>query len=691
MTVETTVKNGTIPTICRQCDMRCGINVHIENGKPIAISSLKSHPENGRHVCLKGRAAIDTACHEDRLVKPLKKKPDGSFEEITLEQAMREIAARLITIKADHGARAVGCWQGEALGFAQQEKYARRFIHAFGSPNFFSADSVCWASRFMSYKLVQGYRNPRSDFSQANAILFWGSNPPDSHPTFLRSISEGRKKGARLIVIDPRRTKFARQADMHLGLRPGSDGALAWGLIRILIEGKSYDRDFVDNFTVGFDELARYSQTFTPEYVSDKTGLDPRDVKICSRAIADGLPKVINYAGVAIEHQNNGFDSVRAIAALGGLCGAVDVQGGEPWPENLGQNDLTLYDELPLTDQKPVGAQEFPVLYDLLKECHTMTGINTMLGEGEYAIKALIVAGANPVLSNPNSEKVTRAFANLDLLVVRDLFLTGTAALADYVLPAASFLERSELHCYPHFQWVALSRKTMSIPNVIDEYAFWRDLAGRLGFAETYFPWETEEEVNRWLLEPTGISLEELQRHPEGVRYRPITYHKHRSKPLPTPTGKFEFRSQYLEDRGYPALPEYRDPLYTHDGYAKYPYVLISGARKIIYLHSRYRNISRLRRMQPTAKVEIHPEDADRLAIGAGDRVRVVSEVGSIVIQAKIVDASHLRPGVIQIPHGWAGESNVNMLTLDLVNDPVSGFPQLKSVPVRLEKISRET
>ncbi|MEW5815756.1 MAG: molybdopterin dinucleotide binding domain-containing protein [Spirochaetota bacterium] len=381
------------------------------------------------------------------------------------------------------------------------------------------------------------------------------------------------------------------------------------------------------------------------------------------------------------------MNTVRSIACLGALCGAVDIQGGDLWPEKMGERDLNLYAELPLTDQEPVGAGKFPVLYKFTRDCHTMTAMDYMLGNSGYPIRALILAGGNPANTNPNSEKVARAFSSLDLLVVRELFMSETARLAHYVLPAASFLERSELHFYDHYQWISLTKKILEIPGVTDEYSFWHDLAHRLGFGEKHFPWKTETEVNRWLLEPTGITLEKLTEHPEGLCYKPVRHRKFLEQPFPTPSGKFEFTSDYLKSLGFSALPEYIEPLYLRRSSAAFPLILITGARKIPYLHSRFRNIPRLHRRHPRAEVEIHPEDARKLDIHSNDQVRIVSEIGSIIVPARIVQATEIRAGVIQVTHGWVKEHNINRITYDLVNDPLSGFPQITSVPVRVERI----
>jgi anaerobic selenocysteine-containing dehydrogenase len=236
---------------------------------------------------------------------------------------------------------------------------------------------------------------------------------------------------------------------------------------------------------------------------------------------------------------------------------------------------------------------------------------------------------------------------------------------------------------------VTLTTKVLDIPGVQDEYSFWRDLAHRLGFGEKYFPWENEEEVTRLILEPTGITIDELKKHPEGYVYNFSKYKKYQDRPLPTPTGRFEFSSQYLGKLGYPELPEYRPPRYKGHPNKAYPFVLITGARKYLFYHSRYRNIKRFRTTIPTADVEIHPEDATKLGIKDKERVRVTSEIGSIEIQAKVMHENEILPGILQITHGW-DEANVNLITDDSINDPISGFPLLKAVPVRIEKTAQD-
>ena len=685
MITKTAIKDGTIQTLCRQCDMRCGLNIHIAEGKISDISGLESHAQNRGRICHKGRAGMDLVYKSDRLLKPLKKNSEGTFTEISYSQAMLEIANKMSDIKDTYGARSMGVWKGEALGFFQQEEYARRFVHAFGSPNYFSNDSQCYNGRYIGYSLVQGYWNGCPDFENSKVILLWGANLPCSHPPFARLIADARAKGAKLIVIDPRLVEISYRADILAHPLPGTDGALAWGLANYLIEKKKYDFQFVQKYSVGFDQFVQYAKKFTPDFVETQTGVERKIVVEIAEMIIQNIPKVINYVGNGLEHQENGINNIRTVACLGGLCGAVDIKGGDTWPDGMGGRSLTIYDELPLLDKKPIGADKFPMLYKYRQECHTMMAMDYMLDKGEYPLRGLIVTGANPILTNPNSKKVAEAFTSLDFLVVRELFLTETAKLAHYVLPAASFLERSELHYHSNYQMVTLTTKVLDVPGVQDEYTFWRDLANQLGL-EKYFPWKDEEEVNQWILEPTGITIDELKKHPEGYVYSPVKYEKYKDRPFPTSTGKFEFSSRYLKELGYPELSEYQLPRYKSHPNKKLPLVLITGARKYLYYHSRYRNIARFLTAVPVPEVEIHPEDATKLGIGDKERVRIISEIGSLEIQTKIMHEKEILPGVLQITHGW-DEANVNLITYDLINDPISGFPLLKAISVCVEKI----
>jgi anaerobic selenocysteine-containing dehydrogenase len=686
MTVRTVIKNGVVKTLCRMCCNCCSIDVHVRRGGMMEITPGKGNPINQGRMCPRGDAALDMFYHPDRIRKPLKRRDDGSFVEISRETAIAEIAEKMQDIKGRYGVRAMGIWKGEGVGFLQQEEYARRFAHAFGTPNYFSNDSACYNGRFLGHMLVTGFWNPIPYYAKADLIVLFGTNPPVCHPPFMAEFADAKANGSSLVVVDPRLNPIACYADIFAQPLPGTDGALAWGLIRYLVKADAYDHELVDHYSIGFEAVADYAETFTPEYVEEQTGVYADVVVKIARLIIENRPKISFYMGAGLEHHDNGVNSVRALVILACISGAVDIDCGLVWPEDMPRNRLTLYDDLPLDKEKPIGADRFPVLYDLRKECHSMTAMDYMLGKGDYPLKGLILTAANPAVTNPNTRKVEEALGSLDLLVVNDLFLTKTAELAHYILPAASFLERSEIHIEPKYQRVYLSRKVAEIPGIQDEYMLWHDLAHRMGFGERYFPWENEAQVNQYILEPSGIGIEQLQAHPEGIQYNSMTFRKHLSRSLPTASGKIELASPYLKKFGFAAIPEYVPPYHLRMKSKDYPFILTTGARKTLLYHSRHQNLDHFRKVHPKAEVEIHPDDAAALGISHRDPVRIVSKIGALTVEAKIVHKDELRRGVIEMYHGWE-DWRINFTTFDCINDPISGFPLLKGVPVRLEKV----
>lgn len=680
-----------IKTLCRMCDDHCGIDVTVDEDKLISIQGNKEHSWNRGRVCIKGSRGVDMVTSEKRIMKPLKKTEDG-FVEIELEQALDEIAEKMKFIQKTYGDASVGIWKGEAIGFAQQEEVARRFIHAIGSPNYFSNDSECFAGRWLGYSLVYGRWNAQPDFENAKTIVVWGGNPPHAHPNMTQQINRAREKGAKLVVIDPRYSAIARQADLFIQVKPGSDGALAWGVAKELIDKGYLAYDFIRDYTIGFDELKEYAQKFDYDYVAQETGMDAATmIPEFAEMIKESMSATVFYVGNGLEHHENGINNIRAVANLDGLVAAVDAKGGNYSPIGLPMGELTLYHEKPLKELHPIGADRFPVLYDFRQECHTMTLMDTILSEKPYPFKGLILAGANPVLTNPNTNKVRAALCALDLFVVRELFMTETAELADYILPAASYLERSEFHGHGGKQVMTLTTRIFEpADGVQDEYQFLHDIAHRMG-AGAYFPWENEDALNEWLIKDTGVSMETFKANPSGYNYAEPQYAKYADnvakgkKAFDTPSGKLEFTSTYLKDLGYQELAEYFPPA-SNVVDPEYPMTMITGARKVMYYHGRNRNIDSLRSALPEGEVEISKADALKMDIQTGDWIRVTSKIGTMEIKAKVMEKIEISEGQIQITHGWK-ETNVNLITHDDRFDPISGFPLMKAVQVKIEKM----
>ena len=673
----------TFATLCRMCNDRCGLTASVEAGRVTAVKGTPGHPWSDGKLCGKGQTAAEMVNAPDRLTRPLK-RIGSRWVEIDLATALDEIAEKLEDLKRTYGARSVAVWKGEGIGFAQQEMLARRFCHALGTPNYFSNDSTCFCSRWIASSLVFG-TGLVPDYEHARCITLWGSNPANSHPFQFARIKTARKAGARLIVVDPRNSEVVRSADLHLRPKLGTDGALAWGLMRVLINEDLCDHEFVRGYTLGFKELAAYAQAFTPEAVEHETGVPAAQVIEAARLMAEAAPRSLIYAGNGLEHHVRGTENLRSIACIDALLGSIDRAGGNRWPDSFPLARLTLYHENPLDDLNPIGARAYPLLYKFNQECHTLTGIDTMLTGHPYPVRGLLLTAANPLLSNPRSDKVHRAFAGLDLLVVRDLFLTETARLAHYVLPAASFLERTELHVDATHNRVHLTNAAISRPETQDELAFWRSLAQRLGVGDR-FPWENETSLNHWLLKDTGVKLEDIIVKPMGYTFAPLSYEKWRDRPFPTPSGRIEFASSTIANHGFPRLPEY--PL--GDGGLKtdpdFPFLLISGNRQKNYVGSRYQNRTSQSKATKGPSVTISVTDARDLGITSGDFVTITSRNGALTLASRVVDDTD--PGIVQIPFGWA-QANVNLLTPDDRNDHVTGFPSLKEVPVHIALAGR--
>jgi len=681
-----------VKTTCRMCGTLCGIDAHIEDNKVVHIEGNKDSVLNKGRICIKGSSAVTWLNHPDRLYKPLKKMENGEFVEIEMEQAMDEIAEKLTGIQKQYGDNAIGVWKGEGIDFAQQEELARRWIHSVGSPNYFSNDTQCFASRYLSFNLVYGCW-PQADYDNSKMIINWGTNAPISHSYWMQQINNGRETGATLVVIDTRYTDIARQADIFIKIKPGTDAALAWGIIREMIKRDEIDHEFIENFTVGFDELKAYAEEYTFEKVEEITGVDPKYITKMVDAIAKARPQVSSWAGTGLEHQSNGVNSIRSVTMIDALAGAIDRKGGMKTPAGFGMRGLTIYDEKPLLELEPIGAKKYPVLYERRQECHTLMLMDQVLSSDPYPFKGLVMTAANPVLTNANTGKVEAALEALDLLVVKDLFLTETAKMADYVLPAASYLEREEVFCNSGKQAAFITGKYID-NGLQTEYEMFKGLAERMG-AGDYFPWADDHELTEWLLEPTGYTVADLKTNPSGFIFGEYEYEKHRrkaangEKPFNTPTGKVELFSEYLVEKGIEGLngvPEYHDPAYMQQDDPAYPYLMITGARVQKFFHGRYRNIEQLRKADPNGCLEIHPEDAKELGIVDGEKIKISSRVGSIETFAKIVHEKEIIRGAVQHTHGYVNQ-NINYLTYDDVTDPISGFPALKSIQIKIEKL----
>ena len=679
-------------SICRMCGSGCGIEVTVEDNKVVRISGDKDNHINRGRICIKGSSAVTWLNLPERLTKPLKKTADG-FVEIPLEQAMDEIAGKMLELQKKYGKQAVAGWKGEGTGFDQNEGLMRRFNTAIGSPNYFSNNTQCNAGRFIAFHLNYGCW-PQADFRNTNLAIFWGTNSPAAHSYWTQDLNEGREKGAKSIVVDVKYNEQARIADLFVVIRPGTDAVLGYCIINEMIEKQIVNMEFIEKYTIGFDELKEYAKQFTKEYTSEVTGVPVETIDQMVQMIKEAGHKVCSWPGCGLEHQSNGVSNSRVTSMIDCLVGAIDQKGGMLINENHKRNALTLYDEVTF-DIEPIGRSKYPIFEHFRKESHTLMLMDTILTgkyEGkDYPFKGLVLTAGDPVMTEANSAKTRKALSSLELFVVKDLFMTETAKLADYVLPAASNFERDELYFNGIEQSAYLAAKCIE-SDLQTEYEFYKGLADRMG-AGSYFPWKDEKELINYIMEPSGYDYDYLKAHPSGVQACPVRYMKHEErfnageKPFPTPTGKIELSSTLLKQYGYPGIPTIDNiPSYVKEKDEEYPWACTTGARKVYYFHGRYRNIPQIKKAHPYGVAEMNDEDAKMLQLKEGDKIRVTSRIGQIEIPVHIMEYGTMAKGAIQITHGYL-EANANLLTDDTDCCPISGFPSLKCVNVKIEKI----
>ncbi|MBW2609768.1 MAG: molybdopterin-dependent oxidoreductase [Deltaproteobacteria bacterium] len=675
-----------VKAICNMCLTRCGMDVYVKNGKIVNAVGMQESPFNT--LCVKAKAASELAHSEERLTNPLR-KINGEFKEVSWDDAFDFIADKLKNIKQTYGAKAVVPHLGVSFVRSSAEKVARRLFDLYGTPNYTSGASFCFLARTIGHNLTCGTHLHPNYTATTRCMVLWGNNPSDSRPLQADYIHAMRGRGAKLIVIDPRATRLAKQADLHAQIRPGTDCALALGLLNTIIHEGWYDRHFVTDWTVGFDELSEHIKDYTPERVEEITWVKAETVREIARIYTGNSPASVSL-GISMDHSTNGIQAIRAITTLIAITGNIDVPGGNTYVPRLLQTNLRLLDKV--DKDTPVGV-DYTIFSQITQEQSVVPAIDQMLTEKPYPIKGLIVAGCNPAVTWPNLNKVRQAFEKLDLLVVIDIFMTNTAKLADIILPGTTFLETEDIRDYiggisrGGLPLIAKSNRVIEpIGNAMEDWKIWANLGKKMGFEE-YFPWKDTEDLLGYLLKDTGISMDQLNRNPGGIFYEQRGYQKYLNDGFNTPSGKVEFYSSKLKEYGYDPLPTFHEPaegpVSRQDLVENYPLIFLSGPRKVNYLHSQHRNLPTLRKLAPEPLLEMNPQTANRFGIAEGDRVTVESTRGKIIIKARLSEDIH--PKIVTMLHGWS-DASANYLTEDINRDPISGYPGFRSVMCRITK-----
>ncbi len=679
-----------IKTDCILCVWGCGINAYVEDGRLVKVEGMTEHPLNQGVLCPRGAALADYVYSPDRLQYPMK-RVNGGWERLSWDEALDIIAGKLGQLKNEYGAHTLAIFCG-SIGVENNElaAFARRFRGAYGTPNFLSVESNCYRSRILAQQLTFGtflLEEPE----KAKCVLLWGHDPDNSKLPLANMLYKALDEGLNLIVINPKRTPLAKSG-IHIPIRPGTDCALALAMLNIIISEDLYDKEFVQEHTVGFDKLKEHVKQYPPEEVAEITWIPAEDIRRVARMFATAESACIVPGTCALDQHINGLQNGRAFAILQAVTGNVDAPGGwvnVPFPR-LGSLHIEV-------DEEPIGAGEHPLFYRLWgREApygQTMYLADAILDEKPYPIKSLIVTGGNPLITLPDSKRIKQALEKLELLVVIDLFMTETARMADIVLPACSFMERSGLgYVYAVTSGIPylLLRKKVIEPlwECWPDWKFWSELGRRMGYGDL-FPWQTDDEIVEYWLKTTGLTIKQLtEQNPEGVFFTEKKYDMCRRGEFRTPSKKIELYSQTLAEHGYDPLPVHiepsQSPISSPVLATEYPLILTTGARILQYTHTQFRNVPALRQAAPEPIAEIHPDTAKEYGIVDGEMVAIETRKGEIRMKARITE--DLAPQVVSIPHGWS-EANANMLTELEPRDPVSGYTQLKALLCRIRKI----
>ena len=683
--------------------------VYVEDGRVVKVEGNPDSPLNRGRMCVKGMASLEQLYSPDRLQFPMKRtdaRGAGQWARISWDEALDIIVEKIKKTWAQFGPESLGIGTGTGRHHFQ---HVVRFANALGTPNWCEPGTAqCFVPRIVTGLMTFGDLPICDYYSEVNpgCLLVWGHNPtvtgPDGEIQFR--VQDCLKRGTRLIVIDPRRTDLARQADLWLQVRPGADDALALAMLHVITQEKLFDADFVNRWTVGFDALTERVREAEPEWAQSVTWVPAEKIRTAARLFAKTKPATLEW-GVALEHTPNCLQTVRAVSLLPAITGNIDVPGG--WVLGMHAMDhLPLFTEkLPQEmKKKRLGADRFGVLSGpgaLFPSAHSPSMFQAMRTGEPYPIKVFLIFGNNALATYANTKEVYQSLKALDFLAVMDLYMTPTAELADVVLPAASWLEVDQLVGLPYVaeNVVLAQQKMVRVGECRADEEVFIDLARRLDL-----PVGTEplEDIFDHRLRPLGLTFNDLKEL--GHATVPMAYRKYEKTGFRTASGKVELTASYLETLGYDPLPYYQEPpespISRPNLAEEYPFVLSTGARTPYFFHSEYRQLPSLRKKHPNPIVEIHPDTAAGLNIRNGDWVWVETKRGRIKQRARLTDG--IDPRVIHVQHGWwfpeepgpdhgIWTSNANILTDNAPPyDPAMGTYQLRALLCKISRMEIE-
>ena len=714
-------------SVCTVCDIGCQLRTEVQDGK---VQRVIAHDNPGlaKNICYKGVAVPSIHNHPDRLRKPLKRvgeRGEDKWEEISYEQAMDEISERLKKVIDQYGPESFAV---STSGWNTQVTHSmdRRFMNLLGSPNWISGVSLCAGNTAAVNKLTYGWF-PMGDFSSTDCIVLFGHNPrKHSWTPIFNQINAARARGAKVIVLDPRISGQAEKADLHLRLRAGTDAAMCLGWLKVIFDEELYDKEFVRDWCVGFEELKARIDEYPLERVEEITGVDRELIAEAARIYANADGAIIPWTPIT-DMQISSTSAIRLHSILRAVTGNLDIAGGETFggfnQSYIPESEMALHEELSIEQKaKQLGYDDHPVytyrVAEMLKEptekvwgypyadivmgCHMANPSNVfraMVSSDPYPVKAFFVLGNNALMSYPNQHQILKAMMNQDLIVAHEIFMTPTAMLADYVLPGDVFTERN--HIADGWSWTTALRLSQKVVEPADgitsTYQFWKDLAERFDLGN-HFPWESLEEVIDHRLSRSGRTFSEFEQsgYMELQDFEP---RKYLETGFATPSGKVELSSSILDELGFDPLPYYREgPALTEE----FPYAVFSGVREDPFFQTGQRNIPELRNRCPLPSVYIHTDDAKKEGLVDGDWIELQTAYGKVTAELSVQES--MKQGHLRVPHGWwypelRGDETLAgaFISSDAVLcsdddeflDYEQGIPHFKGYPGRVVKVEK--
>jgi anaerobic selenocysteine-containing dehydrogenase len=674
------------------CPDTCAMLVTVENGRAVRVAGDPAHPFTRGFLCTKVANYEQRTHSPDRLrtcLKRVGKKGEGLFTEISWDEALNEIAARFRSLaESSEGAQTILPYSYcGTMGLVQSESMDRRFFHRLGASQL--DRTICATAGGVGYAVTIGAKvgTDPEKFKDARLILLWGTNTLTANVHLWPEILEAQKNGARLIAIDPRRTRTADQCDEHIAPLPGTDAALALGLMHVIFAEGLEDKDYLERYTLGASELRRRAAEYEPERVAAICGIKAETIVRLARTYASVKPAAIRINYGLQRHAGGGM-AVRTLACLPAIVGAWRDAAGGILLSTSGMFPLN-YHALERPDLMPTPT---PRMLNMSELGNLLTKVS------DPPVRALYVYNSNPAAVAPDQSNVLEGLRREDLFtVVHELFMTDTCDYADIVLPATSQLEHFDLHkAYGHFYLAINERAIEPLHEAKANTEVFRLLAARLGFTESCLQ-DSDEEIARQALESEhpsleGITLEKLREHGWMRLKVPEDFAPFADGNFPTASGKCELFSEQLAALGLPAVPDFIPPSESRRSAPelarKFPLGLISPAAHA-FLNSSFANLPKQLRQELRPFVEIHPADAALRGITDGDSVRLFNERGSCELHAVV--STRAREGVVVSPSVWwnklsPGKTNINQLTSQTLTD-MGGGATFYDALVEVEKV----